>query len=143
MALYLLDTNVLVAAVRQNALYGRIEQQYQLQGGPDRPFCCIVTHGEILSLARQFGWGSDKLTQLGHILTTVVSWIDISRPSLVEAYAEIDVYSASVKRTMGKNDIWIAAAAAVTSLPLLTTDRDFLHLDPTFLTCEYIDPGVV
>ena len=35
---------------------------------------------------------------------------------------------------MGKNDLWIAAVASVTRFRLLTTDADFDHLDPLFLT---------
>jgi predicted nucleic acid-binding protein len=35
---------------------------------------------------------------------------------------------------MGKNDIWIAATASVFDLKLVTTDKDFDHLEE-----EYID----
>ena len=41
---------------------------------------------------------------------------------------------------MGKNDVWIAATAAVTGATLLTTDRDFDRLTPQFLTRVWIDP---
>jgi len=41
---------------------------------------------------------------------------------------------------MGKNDLWIAATAAVTGATLLTTDRDFDKLAPRFLAREWIDP---
>ena len=41
---------------------------------------------------------------------------------------------------MGKNDLWIAATAMATGATLLTTDKDFDHLDPTFLTRDWIDP---
>ena len=36
----------------------------------------------------------------------------------------------------------LAAAAHVTGATLLTTDRDFLHLDDTFLACECIPSTV-
>ena len=42
---------------------------------------------------------------------------------------------------MGKNDVWIAATAHVTGARLLTTDRDFDHLDPTFLGRDWVDPA--
>jgi predicted nucleic acid-binding protein len=42
---------------------------------------------------------------------------------------------------MGKNDLWIAATACVTHLPLITTDRDFDHLDATHLSRYYFDPN--
>lgn len=40
---------------------------------------------------------------------------------------------------MGKNDIWIAAAASVLNAALLTTDNDFDHLGDEFLTVAKID----
>ncbi len=43
-------------------------------------------------------------------------------------------------RTMGENDLRIAAAANVTGAMILTTDLDFDHLDPTFLPVDWIDP---
>ena len=41
---------------------------------------------------------------------------------------------------MGKNDLWIAATASHYKLTLLTTDRDFQHLDAAFLKLEYVQP---
>lgn len=40
---------------------------------------------------------------------------------------------------MGKNDIWIAAAASVLNAALLTTDNDFDRLGDEFLTVAKID----
>ena len=44
-------------------------------------------------------------------------------------------------RNMGKNDIWIAATALHTGLPLLTTDEDFRFLDGVLLQVFWIDPA--
>jgi tRNA(fMet)-specific endonuclease VapC len=52
----------------------------------------------------------------------------------MEAYAVIDASSKSMGVTMGKNDLWIAAAAHVTGFELITTDSDFDHLHPDFLS---------
>jgi hypothetical protein len=41
---------------------------------------------------------------------------------------------------MGKNDVWIAATALHTGLPLLTTDKDFLFLDNNPLKVFWINP---
>ena len=41
---------------------------------------------------------------------------------------------------MGKNDLWIAAVAVAANGWLLTTDKDFLPLDPYFLHVEWVDP---
>jgi tRNA(fMet)-specific endonuclease VapC len=42
---------------------------------------------------------------------------------------------------MGKNDLWIAASAAVTSAVLMTTDKDFDHLHPQRIQRLLIDPS--
>lgn len=70
--------------------------------------------------------------------------------SIVQKYVEIDAYSQGKDknriypsnfsaRNMGKNDLWIAATAAVTSSTLLTTDKDFDHLDTVFIPVIRID----
>ena len=59
---------------------------------------------------------------------------------ILRMYAVIDAYSESIGQSMGKNDLWIAATAAVTGATLLTTDRDFDKLAPRFLAREWIDP---
>lgn len=40
---------------------------------------------------------------------------------------------------MGKNDIWIAAAATAKGYPVITTDKDFEHLNGVFIKYIYID----
>lgn len=41
---------------------------------------------------------------------------------------------------MGKNDLWIAAAAHAAGAMVLTTDKDFDHLFPDHLAGVFIDP---
>jgi len=36
-------------------------------------------------------------------------------------------------KNMGKNDIWIAATASVPDVDLLTSDKDFVHLDRAYM----------
>lgn len=43
---------------------------------------------------------------------------------------------------MGKNDLWIAATAAVTNTRLLTSDKDFNHLNGVFIDLEWVDVGL-
>jgi len=40
---------------------------------------------------------------------------------------------------MGKNDLWIAATASVLNASLITTDKDFVHLDKEFLKLLHIE----
>jgi len=64
-------------------------------------------------------------------------------PDIYRAYADIDAYSQSnhptlslpqgmTARNMGKNDLWIAATAHVLRATLVTTDKDFDHLQHFF-----------
>ncbi len=42
-------------------------------------------------------------------------------------------------RSMGKNDLWIAATAHASGAVLVTTDRDFDHLHGIWLNREFVD----
>ena len=139
---YLPDTNILINMVRENALTAYLRQHYSLYMADPRPLYSVVSAGELRAFAaRQKNWVERHFTQMEYILETLECvWIDT--PELVAAYAAIDVYSLKNGRSMGKNDLWIAATANVLDAHLLTTDKDFDHLDPLFLTHTYIDPDV-
>jgi predicted nucleic acid-binding protein len=64
--------------------------------------------------------------------------IPLNAAGLIQAYADLDAYSRTVGRRMGKNDLWIAATARVTGAKLLTADADFDHLTPAFLDRDLI-----
>jgi tRNA(fMet)-specific endonuclease VapC len=66
--------------------------------------------------------------------------VPLDYPGVVEAYARIDAHCRRLGTPIGENDTWIAAATYATGARLLTTDRDFDHLSPTFITREWIDP---
>ncbi len=55
-SLVVLDTNVLVHLLRNKATGQRIEKKYNLSQRRERPLICIVTVGEIMSLARLGNW---------------------------------------------------------------------------------------
>lgn len=133
---YLLDTNILLNYIRKSPLSVRLEKEYELLSNPDNSVVIsVVTKGEIKSLAGRNNWGERKLQLLEQFLDEfLVASINVD--SIVEKYAEIDIYSQGksdvsidfTARNMGKNDIWIAATASVLAIPLLTTDNDFNHL---------------
>ena len=78
-------------------------------------------------------------------LSDVVT-VDLGHPGVVEAYVEFDLISQAHPDgawNMGKNDLWIAAAAKAAGATLLTTDKDFDHLVGDHLDGEVIDPTVV
>jgi predicted nucleic acid-binding protein len=62
---------------------------------------------------------------------------------VIAAYARLDQESRKVGRTMGKNDLWIAAVAAVQGAVILTTDKDFDHLHPTHVRIERVEVSML
>ena len=144
---YLLDTNIILIYIRDLWTRDHIENKYDPFGNQNNPIISVVTVGEIKSIARRNYWGKAKVSLLNEILNNLII-TDINVEDLVEMYAEIDAFSqGKIKekplelsaRNMGKNDLWIAATAAVTKSKLLTTDHDFDHLDETYLELVKID----
>ncbi|RLD54595.1 MAG: nucleotide-binding protein [Bacteroidetes bacterium] len=134
---YLLDTNILLIYIRDEATRDFIEKTYDPFGVNNNPIISIVTVGEIRSLAKRNHWGKKKMALLNEILGEIII-ADINSEDVIEKYAEIDAFSqgrlnerplSKSARNMGKNDLWIAAIAEVTKSTLMTTDNDFDHLD--------------
>lgn len=146
---YFLDTGIILGYIRAAEYAKYIEQKFKLMAPSNISLISIVTVGEIYSLAEQFRWGPKRKSLLENILSEFDS-VDISYPQILRKYAEIDAFSqgkyatkklpeGTSARNMGKNDLWIAATASVLKAILLTTDKDFGHLDGEFLKVIYID----
>lgn len=142
----LFDTNILVHYIRGSSTSQLIESRFSPFQPDNFPCISVVTVGEIKSLAIQRKWGPAKLQKLDRFLAEFVL-LDINHDLVIDRYAEIDAYSQNrlpgrplelTARNMGKNDIWIAATASVAETILITTDRDFDHLDQVFLHLEKI-----
>jgi len=74
--------------------------------------------------------------------------VDINTTEIIDRYAEIDAFSQGKltrgnssfsSRNMGKNDLWIAATVSILKVPLLTTDKDFDHLNNEYISLDSID----
>ncbi len=135
--LYLLDTNILVAYVRWQELAQYIEATYQLSQLTTTP---IVSEAEVRVLAAQNQGGQFKMRMLEERMLDLLTVVPIPHKNIVTAYVEIDDFSRRQGHRMGKNDIWIAAAARVEGATILTTDQDFDHLHPYLVKREYVDP---
>ncbi len=137
---YLLDTNIILALLRDNPLGKAVDREYGLSASLNRNLVSVVSVGELLSLAVKLGWGAGKQESLEAALQELI-WIDVNDRLVLDSYAIIDAFSETNGRRMGKNDIWIAASAAVTQSILLTTDQDFDHLQGTHIQRIWIDPN--
>lgn len=140
---FLWDTNILVHQIRRSSSFKNWNDKFQFFDSTNRNFISIVTVGEIYSLAIQRNWGKSKLTLLQQSLNNL-NPLPISKRVIVDAYARIDAYSQGklkekrlpkgvTARNMGKNDLWIAATTHAIKANLVTTDKDFDHLDDIFL----------
>ena len=134
--------------MRDSALWKKTESLFDFYSPGNKVYISIVSEAEIYSLARQLNWGKEKINKLEIILNNFnVLYIN---KEVVKQYVEIDVYSQgkhlvhslpenTSARNMGKNDIWIAATAILAKAELLTTDKDFDHLDKVFLKLHSIE----
>ena len=144
---YLIDTNILVIYVRDTDLTRRLEENLRLLTGRNNLVISVVSIGEIKSIAKQNKWGEKRVRRLIEILSQFLI-ADINVEDIIESYSEIDTYSQGklngkaksfTSRNMGKNDLWIAATASILNLELITTDKDFDHLNEEYLQLKRID----
>lgn len=144
---YLLDTNIVLIYTRESELTKALDAKYDLFQPSNELYISVATVAELKSIVLQRNYGAKKLAVLEKLVSQF-SVIDINIMEILDRYAEIDAYSQGKwekkkgdfsARNMGKNDLYIAATSSVYNLILLTTDKDFHHLDKTFLQLEYVD----
>lgn len=142
----LLDTNIIINICRAPQ-YSTILKY--LNPKNDALYMSLASYAEIMSFAVKNKWGIKRLDKLNEFVASV-RVIEIT-DFLVGFYVEIDTFSQrknpnfveynfSSAITMGKNDLWIAATAAFLDLQLVTTDKDFDHLNEVFCSVRYIVP---
>ena len=138
---YLFDSNILLHYVRQSALMTQIEQDFDPFGSGNETWLCVVSKGELRSIALQNEWGIPRRQRLEELISDFYP-ADIFSEEIIDCYAEIDAFSQGklaskplrlAARNMGKNDLWIAASAHVLAAKLITTDSDFDHLNRVYL----------
>jgi tRNA(fMet)-specific endonuclease VapC len=139
--LYLLDTNVPIELARGRKMGQAIDTAYGVRAAGTAHLISAVTVGEVLGLAREFGWGASRTASVRTLLSAFV-WVGINSSDVLEAYAELDQLNEPNGWNVGQNDLWIAATARVTGATLLTSDKDFDPLEGTFLHRIWIDPSL-
>jgi len=144
---YLIDTNILVVFIRDDDITYKLEEDIKLLTDDNTLLISVVSIGEIKSIALRNNWGVKKQNKIISILNDFLI-SDINVEDIIDRYAEIDAFSQNKlkgkdsglsSRNMGKNDLWIAAAASIYNFELVTTDKDFLHLDGEYLDLRLID----
>lgn len=144
---YIWDTNILVYALRKSEFLEDLKLRYRLDDTLSNVYISAVTVGEIHSIALRNRWGKERMASLSKLLASLTTIFANDEPFFIQMYSEIDNYSQShhptlklkgSARKMGKNDLWIAATAAVAQGTLISTDADFTHLDGLFLFFDKI-----
>jgi predicted nucleic acid-binding protein len=136
---YLLDSNILIHMIRESPLADYVRQIYRPLIVTPRAAISVVSEGELRSLAIQWKWGGRKKNQMRFLLQFFLR-VPVDNETVFRAYEMLDSFSESIGRPMGKNDLWIAAAAHAIGATLVTTDTDFDHLKPNFIAVDWIDP---
>lgn len=148
MSLYILDTGILLHYVRGSNFAKQIDQTHAPSLNPNIAMISVVSVAEIIALAMQRKWGEAKQQTFRDLLRKFPT-VDINRDAIINRFAEIDSYrigkhpslslpAGASARTMGDNDIWIAATASVVKGTLITMDEDFVFLNKVFLDVVYV-----
>lgn len=150
MAHYVLDTGIVLGLIRGAGYAAYVRKRFSPSIPPNMASLSIVTVAEMRALALRRNWGDQKRAALDGLLRSTPI-VDIRHDSVVNLFASIDAFNhgkhpthklTGSSRAMGDNDIWIAATAATMKATLLTADRDFDHLNGTFLDVVYIDQNL-
>lgn len=141
----LYDTNILIKIVRDKSETGKVRKSVNPE--EDAEFTSLINKAEILSIALQNNWGIRRMSRLEALFEEIIV-IDLSDPQFLDAYVNIDAFSQGKHpkmhlegsaKNMGKNDLWIASTVSVLKFTLITTDKDFDHLDNVFIKRTLFD----
>ncbi len=142
----LIDTNIIIELVRDG---GENVSNY-INPKKEAVYISYVSSAEVKSFAIQNECGILKQAKLQALLDSFVI-VELQGSEILDAYVAIDTFSqgknkaipSKLSQNMGKNDLWIAATAYVLELTLITTDKDFDHLDGIFLDVSFIPKALI
>ena len=151
---FLLDTGMLLGFVRNAPWALRVRTEFDLGDTETMVFTSVICQGELLALAEKNGWGEGKRNHLDEVLNRFPT-LDINKQPILRAYALIDAWThgkpvASPGQAlppkpavpMTQNDLWIAATAHESKATLLSTDKDFVHLNDVWIKYVYVNQNV-
>jgi tRNA(fMet)-specific endonuclease VapC len=148
---YLLDTNLLLGFTRSADWAQWAYKEFDLGAETTMVFTSVICRGELLALAEKNGWGEAKRKSLVDVLNRFPT-VDLNKDAILNQYAATDTWThgrtlGDTKRpdppkpavSMKQNDLWIAATAVATGATLVTTDKDFDHLNGLWLERVLVD----
>jgi predicted nucleic acid-binding protein len=144
---YFFDTNAILIYLRDHEKKVWLDENYDPLGEGNTAIISVVVVGELESIALRNNWGQKRIEALEVFLRKFLI-ADINSRDIIKRYAEIDAFSqgklkektlGESSRNMGKNDLWIAATASIINSKLITSDKDFNHLNEKFLNLIMIN----
>lgn len=143
------DTNVIIHFVR--AKDGNKIMDF-LNPKDNDIYISYASIAEVESFALQNNWSKKKILKIANFIDgsqtvqiddfLLKSFVDIDSFSQ-KRNPKFNKYTFDTPRNMGKHDLWIAATASLLNLTLVTTDRDFEHLNNKFLELRFIEPSQI
>jgi predicted nucleic acid-binding protein len=144
---YFFDTNAILIYLRDHVQKDWLDKNYDPLGDDNTAMISVVVLGELESLYLRNNWGRRRIENLRIFLRKFLI-TDINSRDIIRRYGEIDAFSqgklkekrlGDSSRNMGKNDLWIAATASVTNSRLISSDKDFNHLNGEYLDLLLIE----
>lgn len=124
-----------------------LDEIYDPLGNENTAIISVVVLGELESISLRNNWGQKRIRNLETFLQKFLI-ADINSKDIIKRYGEIDAFSqgklknkrlGNSSRNMGKNDLWIAATTSITNSKLITSDKDFNHLNGKYLDLILIE----
>ena len=144
---YFFDTNAILIYLRDREKKLWLDENYDPLGKGNTAIISVVVLGELESISLRNNWGQKRIENLEIFLRKFLI-ADINSRDIIKKYGEIDAFSqgklkgnplGDSSRNMGKNDLWIAATASITNSKLITSDKDFNHLNGKYLDLILIE----
>ena len=147
-----LDTGILLGIVRGLPWADKVHSDFSLDKGSTVVATSVVCFGELLSISERLGWEQKKKNELEQIMESITI-LTLNKRSVLNAYAKINAWTHSGNVqiiapngapppkpaiSMKQNDMWIAATAYSFKGTLLSTDKDFAHLNNIWIDYCYI-----
>ena len=124
----LVDTNVAIAHLKKDSSLLKTFDDYKI---------CLsaIVIGELFH-------GAYKSAKVSYNLTLLSMFLKKTQFILVDAdvarsYGYFKVYLKSIGKPIPENDLWIAATAKASNLPLATRDKHFKHLAEEIVLVEW------
>jgi predicted nucleic acid-binding protein len=92
---YIWDTNILLYILRIPNFFEILNQKYDFSNPQNKVYISAVSVGEIHAIAFRNRWGIKRKTELVELLKAISTISVTDDETLIEMYAEIDVYSQS------------------------------------------------